>query len=89
MKKTAITILLLGLLLLTGCKDSVSGNDTNTNRFVKTQDYYWLGMDCYDVYYDSVEKIVYLKSGHEFTCLIGEDKKPVTIKEYEDKKGGK
>lgn len=98
MKKKILSILMIGIVSfsLISCgekpKDVVnkSTNSISDSRFVDTGDIYMVDDWGYRVFYDSITKIVYLShnrnSGNgstaSLTPLIGQDKQPMTIDEY-------
>jgi len=64
-----------------------SSEEDGSNRFVSVAARYVINGDTYDVYYDSVTKIVYLSAarvyGNNLTVLLGSTGKSQTIDEFE------
>ena len=101
MKKKILSLILIGICSfgLISCenpKDSVNRdiNSTQDNRFVETGDEYVLGEEKYKICYDKTTNIVYLlndegigqSSRTGITPLIGKDKLPMTLDEYNSTK---
>ena len=94
-----IGICSFGLISCENPKDNVNRenlNATQDNRFINTKDKYVIGRDNYDVYYDKITNIVYLINNEGsrkgqcartgITPLIGRDKLPMTLDEYNSTK---
>lgn len=94
MKNRILSLIILSLcsLNLIGCKDiSIPVKNQNNNDIVDTKEKYMVDDDEYDVYYDIHTNIVYLhinnQSGYRnIIPLIGSDKLPMTLDEYNQTK---
>lgn len=99
MKKKIISLMLVGICSLStmGCeqpKDNINreSNSTSDNRFVDTGDTYVVDGDSYKVFYDKITNIVYLSfnnrgvdsKSNAITILVGKDKLPMTLEEYNE-----
>lgn len=99
--KKIISLILIGICGLStmGCeqpKDNINreSNSTSDNRFVDTGDAYVINGDSYKVLYDKNTNIVYLSfnnggvnsKSNAITPLIGKDKLPMTLEEYNKSK---
>lgn len=91
MKKKVCSLLLIAIttISLIGCggdKVTKSGAANSEKRFIDTGDKYDIGV-IYNVYYDSKTKIVYLECPNSYgsACftLIGQNKLPMTVDEYD------
>lgn len=94
-KLIAIMFFMIFIITLVGCSDvDKDFKDRqariNKERFIPTGDIYKIGNFSYDVYYDKVYNIVYIQSSdiHSsgITPLIGPDKLPLTLEEYNKNK---
>ena len=102
MKKKILSVLIIGIvsfgLISCGEKptDVINKNTTSTsdNRFIDTGDIYMIDDWGYKIFYDSTNNIVYMShnrnSGYgstaSLTPLIGKDKLPMTLEEYNQTK---
>ena len=95
MKKRIISLLLIGVcgLGLIGCKATVEVpyQKSNNDDIINTKDKYMINGIEYDVYCDIHTNIIYLhknnqtgysKTGNNIIPLIGSDKQPMTLDEY-------
>jgi hypothetical protein len=95
-KKKVISLIILTIfsICLIGCgaDDELKErqSQTNTDRFIPTGDIYKIGKYSYYVYYDNITNIVYIQSSDThssgITQLIGSDKLPMTLDEYNKNK---
>ena len=93
MKKKLLTLFLTTIctLSLIGCDEFKSDTiATQSNRFIDTGDRYIVDNIKHRVYYDKTTNIVYLSASYSsaisLTPLIGTDKLPMTLDEYNSTK---
>lgn len=96
MRNKLIGLLLIGIcsLGLIGCdnKDTVNKNTqaTSENRFISTREDYVINGWRYEIFYDSITKIVYLECGGSqgsgITVMYNSERQPMTLDEYNESK---
>ncbi|MBY6838742.1 hypothetical protein [Clostridium botulinum] len=95
MKNKIISLLLIGICSfgLIGCNnDTVNKNTqaTSENRFISTNDNYVISGWRYEIFYDSITKIVYIECGGSqgsgITVIYNSEGQPMTLDEYNESK---
>lgn len=88
MRKISTAVIFVALVLsLTSCADKVTGA-TKENRFLTTNDIYYIDGSRYDIVVDKATNIAYLVTDYHggITVLYNAEGKPMTFDEYNETK---